>query len=247
MFRILGGAACLLVGLISISEAQSEPSNATVRESDISASGRGEVRLAPDYAYVTLGVTTQSPSGSQTASQNAAKMAAIVSALKALGLTDQQVVTSGYSLTQNYEYPKNKPPQLSGFTARNTIRAEVRRLDDLGKVIDAAINAGATDVSSIQYLPTSSEEARRTALASAVQQARSDADAMARAAGGTLGRLLSMNTTGIAQPMPLRATYLESVVATAGSSGMPTQITPGELNVVATVFTRWEFLPGRSR
>jgi uncharacterized protein YggE len=246
MFRFVGTVFCLMLGWTAASRAQVQASAPAFRESEITTSGRGEVRLAPDYAFVSLGVTTQSQTGSQTASQNAAKMAAILSALKSLGLTDQQVATSGYSLTQNYEYPKNQPPRLSGFIARNTIRAEVRRLDDLGKVIDAAINAGATDVSSIQYLPTSSEEARRAALASAVQQARADADAMARAAGGTLGRLLAMNTSGIAQPM-LRGANLESAMLTSGGSPMPTQITPGELNVVAMVFTRWEFLPGRSR
>lgn len=247
MFRFVAVVLCLMLGWTPVCGAQAQPSPPGPRESEITTSGRGEVHLAPDYAYVTLGVTTQSPSGSQTASQNAAKMAAIINALKVLGLTDQQVATSGYSLTQNYEYPKNQPPKLSFFIARNTIRAEVRRLDDLGKVIDAAINAGATDVSSIQYLPASTEQARRTALASAVQQARSDAEAMAQAAGGTLGRLLSMNTNGVSQPIAFRDVSMENVVLTSAGSSVRTPITPGELNVTALVFTRWEFVPGRGR
>ena len=224
---------------------------------EITASGRGEVRLAPDYAYVTIGVTTQSPSAVETASKNSDRTAAVINALRSIGLTQQQIVTSGYSLTQVYEYPKNQQPRLSGFSARNTVRAEVRRLDDVGKVIDAAITSGATDVASIQFLASSTEEARRNALADAVRQARADADVMARGAGGSLGRLISMNSSGVSVPIMIRGAstgQLESVTLSGAAeySGMgaaappppppPTPVNPGELIVVAQVFSRWEFV-----
>ncbi|HKR07796.1 MAG TPA: SIMPL domain-containing protein [Gemmatimonadaceae bacterium] len=219
------------------------------REPEIAATGRGEVRLAPDYAYVTIGVRTQSPSAVETASQNTAKVAAVIAALRSLGLTQQQLATSGYALEQTYYYPKNGEPRPTGFVARNTIRAEVRRLDDLGKVIDAAINAGATDVSSIQFLATNTDDARRTALADAVKQARMDADVIARAAGGSLGRLLAVNFTST-QPILLRGAMLETAVVTSAGGGMPsmpTPVNPGELNVIAQVFTRWQFVSGAGR
>ena len=251
MVRFIVAIVALLLGTSAAAAAQAVPASPSPREPEITASGRGEVRLSPDYAYVIIGVTTQSPSGAQTASQNATRVAATVSALRALGLNDQQIVTSGYNLTQTYEYPKNQPPRVNGFTARNTIRAEVRRLDDVGKVIDAAINAGATDVASIQFLASSTEEARRTALSSAVEQARGDAEVMARAAGGRLGRLISVSSTGISQPMAIRGASMDVVqlsgAVSADYAGRPTPINPGELNVVAFVFTRWEFVGGTSR
>jgi uncharacterized protein len=250
MSRFVSSVLFFMITGSAVSRAQLQnTAGPSAREPEITAGGRGEVRLSPDYAYVVVGVTTQSPSAVQTASQNAAKVSAIVSALHALGLTDQQIVTAGYNLTQTYEYPKNQPPRMNGFTARNTVRAEVRRLDDIGKVIDAAINAGATDVSSIQFLASTTDEARRNALSAAVQQARSDADVMARAAGGRLGRLIAVNSSGVSQPITVRGASLESVVATgaSGYTGPPTPINPGELNVTAYVFTRWEFLPGGAR
>lgn len=251
MSRFVGAVVFLLLGSPAVSLSQQQATTPSPREPEITASGRGEVRLSPDYAYVLIGITTQSPSAAQTASQNAAKVAATISALRALGLTEQQVVTSGYNLTQTYEYPKNQPPRVSGFSARNTIRAEVRRLDDLGKVIDAAINAGATDVSSIQFLASSTDEARRAALSAAVQQARSDAEVMARAAGGRLGRLISVSSTGISQPIAIRGATMDGgqlmATSASGYAGPPTPINPGELNVVAFVFTRWEFIGGTAR
>jgi hypothetical protein len=76
-----------------------------------------------------------------------------------------------------------------------------------------------------------------------------DADVIARAAGGSLGKLLAVNFTS-AQPILLRGGMLESVAVTAASGGVqaiPTPVNPGELNVVVQVFTRWLFLSGAGR
>jgi len=247
MFRSVVAAFSVVLGFAAVSGAQA-PSTPSPQSPEVTANGRGEVRLPPDYAYVTIGVTTNSPSAVETASQNATRVAAITSALRAIGLTEQQITTAGYTLTQIYEYPKNKEPRVTGFTARNSIRADVRTLSDLGKVIDAAINAGATDVSSIQFLSTNIEQARRSALTEAVKQARMDADAMARAAGGALGKLITVNTTGVSQPVVFRGGGMDNVMLTSASSGgMPTPITPGDVAVIAMVFTRWEFVSSPAR
>ncbi|MGH7651559.1 MAG: SIMPL domain-containing protein [Gemmatimonadaceae bacterium] len=246
MRRLIVGLTCLLACIPTLSQAQA--GSPSPHQPEIATSGRGEVRLAPDYAYVLIGVTTQSRNAVETASENARRVAAIISALRATGLTDQQVRTAGYSLTQVYEYPKNAPPKLTGFSARNGIRAEVRRLNDVGQVIDAAISAGATDISSIQFLASSTDSARRVALADAVRQARTDADVMARAAGGSLGRLISMSS-GFVQPAGGQV-YLDQVVVTGAvmsRNSAPTPIAPGELTVVATVSARWDFVGGTAR
>lgn len=246
MRRLVTSALCLLAILPAASLAQPQSPSASAREPEITAGGRGEVRLAPSYAYIQLGVTTQSPSAAEAVSENARRLAATIGALRGLGLTEQQVTTSGYSLSQSYEYPKNAQPKLSGFIARNTLRAEVRHLEDLGKVIDAAVSAGATDVSSIQFLVSNTEDARRTALADAVKRAREEADVIARAAGGTLGRLIAVNSGGVT--LPGYSGY-QGAVLTSSAGGMlsPTPIVPGELSVVAQIFTRWEFVAGPSR
>jgi uncharacterized protein YggE len=219
---------------------------------ELTASGRGETRLTPDYAFVTIGVTNQATNAVDAAAENAKRFDAILARLRSYGLTDRELLTSRYNLEQNYEYPKNQTPRLSGFTARSTIRAEVRRLTDLGKIIDASIAGGATNIVGVQFLATNTDDARRTAMTEAVRQARLDADAMARAAGGSLGRLLSLNSGGVSQPIAIRGTnnQLESVMATAAAYPGPppsTMISPGELIVSAQVFGRWEFVPAASR
>ena len=220
----------------------------SAREPELTASGRGETRLAPDYAYVTIGVTNQAQNAVDAVSENARRFESILGALHSFGLNDRQLLTSRYNLTQNYEYPKNSQPKPSGFTARSTIRAEVRRLEDLGKIIDASIAGGATEVSGVQFLASNTDEARRSAMTEAVRQARADADAMARAAGGTLGRLIALNSGGISQPI-YSARENVQLTSAAGMSGgpPPTNIAPGDLVVSAQVFARWEFIASPSR
>ena len=149
--------------------------------------------------------------------------------------------------------PSAAPPSLSvpvEFLARNTVRAIVRRLDDTGKVIDAALAAGATSIASVQFSSPTADDARRNALAMAVAQAQRDAEVLARAAGGTLGRLLSMSTSGSGGPtIPYGSDTNFSYAIEAAGMGMayPTMINPRDLSVTVSVFGRWEFVPAVSR
>jgi uncharacterized protein YggE len=152
----------------------------------------------------------------------------------------------GYNVGQNFEpppEPRTSPQRVpSGFIARNSIRAEVKRLDDVGKVIDAALAGGATEISTVQFLPPTSENARREALATAVREARQDAEVIARAAGGSLGRLLSMNSTGSSPAF--NQGYFGDMSGSIQIRGAGTSLMPRDLLVAAQVYGRWEFVPG---
>jgi uncharacterized protein len=248
MMRQFTSAMIAAYTAVSAAGAQEPMSSPSVREPEITASGRGEVRLAPAYAVVTINVTTRANMAVEAAAQNAQIVEATMKALRGAGLSEKDIATSGYSLQQNYDYLPNRQPQPAGFAANTSIRAEVRRLNDLGRVIDAAIGGGATGVSGIQFLASNSDEARRAAMADAVRQARADAEVIARSAGGNLGRLIALNSGGVSQPFgrDMSSIQLRAGGMVTGASA-PTSIVPGELNVTATVFGRWEFIPSTSR
>jgi hypothetical protein len=210
---------------------------------EITASGRGESKISPTSSAVSITVTTRAPTAAQAAADNATRLESTLKSLRAQGLTANQLTTAGYSVAQNYEFTRESPRVPAGFIARNTIRAEVRRLDELGKVIDAALAGGATEIAGVQFLAADSEQAHRSALADAVRQARADAEAIARAAGGSLGRLIALNTDGGTM---MRPAYLE-----AGgmdfAARVSTSITPRDLTIAAQVSGRWEFIPGTAR
>jgi hypothetical protein len=230
---------------------------AAPRIPEITASGRGEVPIAPDRATVLISVESRAASAATAASENSSKMKAVLEALRRAGLAQSEITTAVYTVGQD---PRSMrvPPGTPGvptmpieFLARNGVRANVRRTEDVGKVIDAALAAGATSISSVQFSSPSTDEARRQAITLAVSQAQKDAAALARAAGGSLGRLLTMSSTGLG-PSPGYYPADSYIVAAsdpimAGGSVYPTMINPRDMTVAVSVFGRWEFVPGASR
>jgi len=218
----------------SLATAQARDSSA---RPEIATSGRGEVHVTPDQALMLVSLETHSPSAAAAAQDNAARLTRTIAALRAAGVDSAQITTAGYSLSQDYE--KNRP---SGFAARNALRVEVRHIADIGKIIDVALTAGATSVGQVQFLRADTREARRSALALAVAEARRDAEVLAQAAGGTLGKLVYL-TSGVSLPQGRESpgyAVLTSSIMTGG--GAPTPIMPGELTVAAVATARWLFV-----
>jgi uncharacterized protein YggE len=186
-------------------------------------------------------VETRASTAARAGADNARRQRAVMDTLRKVGLGEGQISTSGYSVTPEMRYD-GKQPQVTGYVARNSVQADVRRVDQVGTLIDAALGAGANVVSSLRFYSSRADEARRSALADAVTKARSDADAMARAAGGTLGPLIEMSTSGAVRPMYGEEQAMMRVTSTDG--GGPTPIDPGEQTIRLFVTARWTFVPG---
>ncbi len=236
-----GLSALILAALISAFSSTGVAQNASAAPPpQIFASGTGEVQLAPDKATVLLGVQSRAATVSQATSDNARRQRAIIDTLRALGLTPDQLATVNFSVSPEMQYPPNQAPKVTGYVVTNTVRASLRRIEDVGRTIDAALTKGANDVSSIEFASSRADSARRAAIGEAVVHARADAEAMARAAGGTLGQLLEL-ASGVEPIRPFEAPMARARVA----GGAPTPIEPGQLTVTANVTARWAFIPNR--
>lgn len=207
---------------------------------EVAASGRGEIRVAPDRAVVVVAVESRMATAAAAASDNADRVARTFQAIQNVGIPRSAITTSEYFVAQNYdESSRGRRPQ--GFLARASVRIEVMEITNVGKVIDAALGSGATQINVVQFQASNIQDLRRRALTLATTEAQRDADAIAGAAGGRLGRVLGLSSGGVA--IPLRNDVrLESVVVTGATS--PTILSPGELTVTAVVTGRWEFLSG---
>jgi len=252
MFR---KAACVLALSIASHRAFAQINPVPPRVAEINASGRGEVSITPDRATVLVSVDSRAPSAAGAASDNSQKMKSVLQALRGAGLAQGDITTSIYTVGQD---PRTLRPSSPGglqnapieFLARNTVRASVRRADDVGKVIDAALAAGATSIASVQFSSPTTEEARGTALSLAVAQAQRDANILAKASGGTLGRLLSMSSSGGSPVMGAGFAgdiYYSVDREMAGGTAFPTMINSRDMTVAVTVFGRWEFIPTAGR
>lgn len=210
----------------------------------IITTGHGESKLTPDRATLLISVETRAPTAAAAATDNAKRQRATLDALHGLGLEKAQFSTAGYNVQPEYNYGTGKEPRVLDYVARNTVRAELRQLDAVGRAIDAALGAGATTVTGVQFSVANSDSGRRIALTMAVTQARGDAEVMARAAGGSLGALLELSNTESAPP-PMPIMRFAQPRAMAAVAEVPTPVDPGDITVAADVTTRWQFVAGR--
>jgi uncharacterized protein YggE len=208
----------------------------------IAVTGRGEIKVSPDRATIQISVQTRASTAAAAASENANKQQAVMTALRALGFGNDQLSTVNYNVYPEQRYDAGKDPVVVGYNVTNTVLVDVRKLNQVGPAIDAALVHGANTITSLQFYASNTEAARRTAIGTAIEKARADAEAAARAAGGSLGSLLEINIGAYSPPppQPLMMARVASGIAQAD-----TPINPGEETLAVEVSTRWRFNPGR--
>ncbi|WP_460813033.1 SIMPL domain-containing protein [Luteimonas pelagia] len=195
------------------------PGDATL----LSVSAQGEASAAPDVATLSAGVVTQAGDAQAASRANAQQMSRLMDAVRAAGIAERDVQTSGVSLHPQYRHDEGTAPSITGYQATNTLNVTVREIDRLGEVMDALVASGANQVHGpgfeIDEPEAVRDEARRRALATA--QARAEMYA------GTLGlrvrRIVSISEGGgMGPPMPMMA------MARAEAADAGTPIAPGE-------------------
>lgn len=230
----------LLIPAMIQSQESAQPAGSATQS--ITVSGRGEVMAAPDRATITFRVETRAESASTAARDNARLQEAVLAALRGAGIESADLTTSGYMLHPEQTWdPETRTSRVTGYIANNSVQVRVRSIEQVGDLIDRAIAAGSNGVGNLQFSSSRAAELRREALAAAVSAACSDAEAMAAAAGGSIGRLLEMTSgQSIQPPQPM-------MMARAGfamAEDAATPIEPGELSTSAFVTARWEFVTG---
>jgi len=207
---------------------------------EIVTSATGEAQLTPDRAAVYVGVQTRASTAAVAARENAQKQSAIIDAIVALGISREQISTESYTVSPDTRYDQStQRTTVTGYIVSNVVRVEVRRIDQVASVLDAALGKGANQINSLDFFASNSDSARHEALAQAIARARSDAEAMARAAGGSLGALVELSTSDVG-PRPV---YRMSMNLDARVAQAPTPIEPGQQKVQLSVSARWVFVP----
>jgi uncharacterized protein YggE len=234
-----------LVALAAISTTASAQDAAIIPPQpppSLNVGARGEVRVAPDRATVHVAVETRAETAAAAAAENARIQQRVIAAIRAVGVPNDRISTTQYNVLPDYRYEPNREARLVGYRVTNTVVVELHELDRVGPVLDAALGAGANMITSLQFYASNTETARREAIARAVQTARGDAEAIARAAGGSIGELMEAHVGAYyAPPPPPPMARME-----AQAAGMAdTPINPGQQTVAVDVQTRWRFLLSR--
>jgi len=208
---------------------------------DIVTAATGEAQFVPDRAAVYIGVETRATTAAAAARDNAQRQRAVIDAVVAAGVSRDQISTENYSVAPNTRYDQTtQRSTVVGYIVSNVVRVEVRRIDQVAGVLDAALAKGANQINSLDFFASNSDSARHAAIAQGVARARADAETLARAAGGSLGALIELSTAD-AGPRPMFRMDVRAMAANAA----PTPIEPGQQRIQVSVNARWRFVAGR--
>lgn len=210
--------------------------------------GRGEVEVDPDRARVSFAVETEAGSAREAAEENARSMTRVLEAVRSAGgeLPGFRVGTSGYSLTPRYQTPsESRLREIAGYTARNHVVVTVDRVDEVGRLMDAALQSGANRMAGLQFTVRDPEPHREAALREAVRKARSEARIMAEALGMRLGPPIHVDGGAeLPTPRPMAELVLARA-AFADAPPPPTPVEAGTQTVTAQVTIRFRLEPPR--
>lgn len=206
---------CIVVTLFCVGiwpGVQAEPFNgndyAVTEPSTLTVGGHGEVSVAPDRALLRLGAVAQAAKASEAQSQVNQVVQNILKGIKSLGVADKNIATIDLSIHPVYSNQPPEPqrqttqPVIRGYRASNIIRVQIEKLESLGDVIDAGLNAGANRIEGLSFDLKNDGESRAQALRLATEEADAKANAIARAMGVEIVGIKQISEAGISFVRP---------------------------------------------
>ncbi|MBQ8554711.1 MAG: SIMPL domain-containing protein [Clostridia bacterium] len=222
LFALILALLMLCLPALSLAEA--------AQGATITVTGTAAVTLKADYAQVTVGVRTNAKTVEAATEENGTAIRAVIAALIEAGVAEEDIATSNYSVSAEYDYSSFTSDQrLTGYNVTNQLTVILRDMTCIGAVLDKATAAGANSIYNIEFLSTQSAAAQDEAAVYAVQEAMRKADLLAKAAGLEVGAVISMEESTSGWYSTAR-TY--NLAETAKTSNV---ILPDEASISASV------------
>lgn len=212
----------------------------TTQRDTISIQAEGKVTALPDIAKISIGVETQKKTVSEAQTENSAKMNAIIAKLKALGVANEDIQTTNYSIYPTYDYSNGKQTE-TGFQITQNVDIKVRKLDTISDILAAVAQLGANQVGGVNFTIDDPESLRQQARLKGIEMAKAKAQALAEAAGVKLGKVVGFSESSSTPQPPIF--YAKDMAA--GMGGAPSAapaVEPGSQDVIVDVTVTYEIL-----
>jgi uncharacterized protein YggE len=203
----------------------------------LSVTGVGQVSKAPDIAYVTVGVHTLNADVANAVSSNASLVDRVMSALANAGVARDDMQTSNFSVYSQDQYDDLGQRVGTAYSVDNNINVTVRDLNNMGDLLDTAVNAGANSIWGIQFDLADRSTAEKEARDMALEDAETQAQDLAGVAELSLGDIVSLSYT----PSGGGYYYPYGVGGGGGAAeAASTSIVPGLINISVSVYLSYE-------
>jgi uncharacterized protein YggE len=233
---IIGAAA-----LASVPFAATAQPAATHAKHTLSVSGEGEVRAVPDQAQLSAGVVTQAKTAEAALSANAKAMNGVFASLRKAGIPEKSIQTSNFSISPQYPpYRQNAEAEnerkIIGYEVSNQVTVILDDVSKVGATLDALVASGANSAGGVSFAIRNPTPLMMQARSEAVKDAIAKAQTLAKAAGVSLGPILSISEGGDIRPVPM----YEKAMSVRMAAPAPTPVAAGEQSVTAHVAITWE-------
>lgn len=233
--RAIAPVAAVVIAMLAALPAQAQTADSkSAPEVRVIVAGEGSVTVAPDYARIRSGVTTDSKTAKQASDANTKLMSAVIRSLLNFGIARKDIQTTQFSIEPIYtSQSKLSGPaesKLSGYRVSNQVNVIIHQVAQVGDVLDRLIEAGATDAGNVAFLVSDREKALDQAREAAIANARHKAELYARASGLTLGHVAWITESSDFVPIA----PMESRMKLASPS-RPVPIEAGENTITARI------------
>ncbi len=196
------------------------------------------VNARPDTAVVGAGVQTRAMMANEAARLNAVKMDAIIAKLAAMGIAKDDIQTSNFSISPQFQYSNTQePPRFLGYDVSNQVSVKLRKMDRIGATLDALIAAGANNFFGPNFMLEADGSAKTAARKAAFADASARGRELASLAGYSGLRLLEVSEN-YASNRPMAMDSAANVVAVSAEKRTP--IEPGQVGTMATLTVKYE-------
>lgn len=212
------------------------------RPRTVNVAGSGEVAAEPDVAHVTLGVEARKPSMAEARADVARTVDRVLALTRDLRIDPKLVNATRVQVQPEYSWnEKDRKRVLLGYLVSRQVQVEVRDLEQLGPLIERAVDAGVNQVNDPVLDSSRRKSLEREAMAKAVEDARLNAETLARAAGAKLGPVRTLNGSASSPPVPV---YRRGPMMMADAAAASPEATyePGDMKFSATVNVEYDLL-----
>ncbi len=210
----------------------------------IQVNGQGEITVAPDIAYVNLGVFAKASTAHAAQEEVSRTLAKIEKVLyDDYKIAKKDVKTTNFHVHPEYSYEDRKAPVINGYQATHIVTVSYRELGKLGNLLDAVSKAGANRIDSVQFSTEKGEEYQLQAIEKAMSNAEAKAKVIAKYAGKDVKGIVHVNQSGT-NGVPIAYSEYAKMAPMAADMGMSAggaAVAPGELKLSASVNVTFEF------
>ena len=210
------------------------------RTRTVSVSGQGEISAEPDLAHVTLGVEARRPTLAEARSEVTAAVERLLALTKSLGIDPRLVNATRVQVLPEYSWnDKDRKRILLGYFVSRQVQVELRNLEQLGTLLERAVDAGANQVSDPVLDSSRRKDLERDAMTRAVQDARQNAETLAKAAGAKLGNVRALNASAAGPVVPV---YRAKMVMAEASMAPEATFQAGDMKFSAMVSAEYDLV-----